>query len=1085
MADDQKRIFKQKKLNTRLLDAVYSKNLDKVKTHLANEAHPDTQCQVSLVSSTHLAAYQGSVSILEELLRKDVDLTKRDIKGMQPHHLAAFKKESLPCLKAILDKRNDLIDSPVQRGQIETTLRPDVSDSYGHNHYVLTNLIREEIKEGATALYIATKNELTEVIKELLERNAMVTEEILDLAKNKEDVSILNTAYKKHTKTGELQEAVLKGNVEVVNQCLQKMGNTQIDPKTLHLAVHNKLKNKFNKNDYNDILVILVETERISINHLDENNKTPLYLATEHKWIDDIDWLITKNADETIQCRNGETIFHVAARNGDRDILKYLLKVKPNSNALKQLDNEGYTPLHRAIKSGNVDCVQALLETTDDNDYKLTLKEKKLTILHAAIESNRNQSEILQKILEFLMKTSSPASISVLNQTNSEGLTAVDLAAKNGEAKCLDVLFKYDNINAIPANIDKKKHYDTLLHHAAKKGFYKTLGIILPRCEDLIDMLDSNCLTALIYAARGGHRMFVETLLRRGANVAIKDPFVNRTAIDIIMSNVPGALEIMEAVLDSFIIPIKNTQIVEDTTENNSNDNNDSTTNQEQIPLLNSITNNEHNKINAINSSVSQVAIDMIESDALTTEYNVQDNSVVLKNSHQQTKVTTDIFKKNDNQQKHKILNTKQIPLNTTQQESPLTKNNNYNENYKIPMINLDYKFLVAGSRELEVIEAVNKCAHDKLKERFFLHPIVKTFLIYKWKSIKNLHLILLCVYLIHTLSVTGLAICSTIWQNFIAYLICFTLILLTIVPIILVEIVTWVLDAKIYSHFETYIKWFSIFLTGLFSVMTIFSQIISLFHRSFIIPHLGSVMVLFCWMKLLLFFSMRCNGGFYIILFFKIASRIFQVLCLFFFLTIGFALSFFILFSGREPFPDPLSSFGAVMAMISEIKYDEAFEKETDLVLIILGHILFNMFYILVVMIMMNLIIGFSVNIVTEHEGKYKHFAMQSSFLSLVDKFCWDDETNKFIKWLREFLEKFNHLWTNKQTKKEKIKLLTIHPNQSSKDNIFGKEIIAEVMEKVMDKTKPSRLAHMTQKLSKVENKVDEVLDMVDNNRK
>lgn len=86
-------------------------------------------------------------------------------------------------------------------------------------------------------------------------------------------------------------------------------------------------------------------------------------------------------------------------------------------------------------------------------------------------------------------------------------------------------------------------------------------------------------------------------------------------------------------------------------------------------------------------------------------------------------------------------------------------------------------------------------------------------------------------------------------------------------------EIVTWVQDAKIYSHFETYIKWISITLTGVVSMMTLFPQIM------FLISYFASVAVLFSWIKLLLFFAMRCHGGFNIVLFFKIARRVFQVI--------------------------------------------------------------------------------------------------------------------------------------------------------------------------------------------------------------
>ncbi|XP_014285657.1 transient receptor potential cation channel subfamily A member 1 [Halyomorpha halys] len=1056
MADDQNRIYKLKRLNTRLLEAVYSKDLEKVKKLLASEAHPDTQCQVSLVSPVHIAAYHGSEGILKELLDKDVALTTRDIRGLQPHHLAVFKNEALPCLKIILDKQMDLIDSPVKLDQPKTTLRDELSDSYGHKHNDLTNLIREEIKEGVTALYIATKKGLTEVVEELLVRKATITEEILALSENQNAISIiLNTAYRKQSKMGELQMAVYKGDVKKVNQCLEKIGlvSNQPEPTLLHLAVQNQLKKESNKDNYNDILVKLVETMQININHLDKNSNTPLYLATEGKWIDDIDWLLKNGADENIKCQKGETVFHLAARNKDYNVLTYLLKAKPGSDALKLADDEGYTPLYRAIKSGCADCVQALLETACDDDYILTLQDREFTILHAAIESSRNPDVILQKILEFLLMKNSQDSISVLNTINSEGLTAVDLAAKKGEVKCLDVLLKCDKINVIPTNIDKKENNGTALHHAAKKGYYVCLEKLLDRYEGLIDILDRNHLTALIYAARGGHYKCVKLLLKRGANLAIKDSSVNQTAVDIIMSNVPRAVEMIDDVLDSFIVPSKNVQEVEATTEDSAENNENIPDQEVHEPLINNI-NDEDNK------SHDQVSIDMTNTDAPTTEENTKDNSVVPKKKDQRTKVSSIFFQKFKKKPKSK----KQV-----------TNLNTYsNEHYKINMVNLDYKCLVAGSRQLDVIEAVNECKYDKLKQTFFLHPLVKTFLIHKWKQINKIYLVLFFLYLIHSSSLTGFSLVTTVWQTFTGVSIikycCFILILLTIIPIILVEIVTWMLDAKIYSRSETYVKWTDISFTVLYCVITLFWQLN--YHN------LASVNVLFSWIKLLLFFAMRCNGGFYILLFFKIAKNVFQVLSVFFFLILGFSFAFFILFNGRKPFPDPFTAFGEVIAMISELNYDEAFENETDPFLITIGHVLFIVFYILVVMVMMNLIIGLSVNIVTEHEGKCKHLAMQGSFLSLVDKFCWKTDTNEFVNRLRDFFLTFN-----KQTKeKEKISSLNIFPNEPSKDNIFEKKLIFEVLERVNNKGKQFRPETMAQKMNKVGERVDEVLEIVHN---
>ncbi|KAK9055402.1 hypothetical protein SSX86_026485 [Deinandra increscens subsp. villosa] len=239
--------------------------------------------------------------------------------------------------------------------------------------------------------------------------------------------------------------------------------------------------------DINAIMDILGdcygEEELISLlskqNHAGE---PPLYVAAEYGYVDLVRLLIDQCdiATASIKANNGFDALHIAAKQGDLDVLKVLMEAHPELAMTVDVSNT--TALHTAAMQGNIDVMNYLLE----------------------IES------------------------SLASIARSNGKTALHSASRNGHLHAVKALL--EKAPGISARTDKKGQ--TALHMAAKGQNHEVVGELIRVDPSLINMVDAKGNTALHIAARKGRVQIVKMLIAHSETDTRVVNRSNETAFD-------------------------------------------------------------------------------------------------------------------------------------------------------------------------------------------------------------------------------------------------------------------------------------------------------------------------------------------------------------------------------------------------------------------------------------------------------------------------------------------------------------------------------------------------------------------------
>jgi ankyrin repeat protein len=239
------------------------------------------------------------------------------------------------------------------------------------------------------------------------------------------------------------------------------------------------------------------------VNRKDSDGWTPLHYAIAYNQKDIIELLVADGAEPSIQ---------EAAAIGDPARVKALLTA--NLDLINGQDADGCTALHYAIQYGHKNIVKLLLAANADvngrqgSDSTAWLGRQGASntpLLDAAWGDDEDIAELL------LAKNAE------VNGTDDDGLTALHVAALNGETDLMKLLLANNADVSARANDG-----ETPLHEASEGGYKHAVKLLLANRADVNARADDGT-TPLEDAAAGGHEDVVKLLLADGADTNAKD----------------------------------------------------------------------------------------------------------------------------------------------------------------------------------------------------------------------------------------------------------------------------------------------------------------------------------------------------------------------------------------------------------------------------------------------------------------------------------------------------------------------------------------------------------------------------------
>ncbi|MBV9576036.1 MAG: ankyrin repeat domain-containing protein, partial [Gammaproteobacteria bacterium] len=202
-----------------------------------------------------------------------------------------------------------------------------------------------------------------------------------------------------------LHQAVDFGHVMVVEKLLRFSFDTKLADQASLLALHLAAK-KGNL----AMVQALLDYDNQVINHQTNEGWTALAFAVDKGHLNVVDELLKQGANPYLFTQDGLLALHLAARNNELEVLKYLLDHEKNIN-LNYQKNDGWTLLHIAVSNGYFNMVEELLKRGADphllnadgnSPLMLSLQHEEIMPLFESYVSSSNEinKEINQRRLQ-------------------------------------------------------------------------------------------------------------------------------------------------------------------------------------------------------------------------------------------------------------------------------------------------------------------------------------------------------------------------------------------------------------------------------------------------------------------------------------------------------------------------------------------------------------------------------------------------------------------------------------------------------------------------------------------------------------
>ena len=396
-----------------------------------------------------------------------------------------------------------------------------------HGRVEITELL---LKHSPNTINIVNQSNETPLHLACLHHNPSLANAILD--KQPSDIDIPDTFG-----DTQLSNACRVGNFPLVKLLAEKGCNPfHVNENSMEMPVH--IACKINRLD------ILEELMKNCVKKIDTRNRfgeTPLCIAFNNLSLDIIHFMLQKQlCDVSLSLKvrdeslfkyvfgrpTGDNALHLACKMRDIKLVELLL----NHCSVDIKNNDGNTPFHIAAKNGSYSVMNCLISSGDYplDDYR---NNDGNSALHLACSGE--SLKVVQLLIDRCCVTSK----------NAVGNTPIHVACDNNSYQLVSCL-----LAKCSGNLDCHRNdtNDTFLHVAAKAGDLDTIEILLKYCSTTCQNLNGD--TPIHIACKANRQAIVECLLQGTESTY---PFVNKQGETYLHAacNVDAQLDVVETII--------------------------------------------------------------------------------------------------------------------------------------------------------------------------------------------------------------------------------------------------------------------------------------------------------------------------------------------------------------------------------------------------------------------------------------------------------------------------------------------------------------------------------------------------------
>ncbi|XP_067669900.1 ankyrin repeat domain-containing protein 50-like [Haliotis asinina] len=325
-----------------------------------------------------------------------------------------------------------------------------------------------------------------------------------------------------------VMKAAEKGHMDVLNLLISKGGDVTLtddnDNNILHVACIG---------GHVEMVELVISQGMVDINNLGQYGMTPAMMAAGCQYIEVLKFLVEKEADLSLTDNDSNNILHLACIGGHLEVVKFVLslnivdihtKGQHQQTPIRMVDIRKHRPVFDLLVSKGADLSQ--VDDKGENILHVACLEGHLDLVKDIVTNDRVD----------------------VNSRGRYGRTPVMKAAEKGHMDVLNLLISKGGDVTLTDEND-----NNILHVACIGGHVEMVKHIVAAKVADIDSRGQYGRTPVLMAAGAGHMVVVETLVRDGADMNLRDDDGNNI---LHVASYGGHLNIVKHVISLKIVDI-------------------------------------------------------------------------------------------------------------------------------------------------------------------------------------------------------------------------------------------------------------------------------------------------------------------------------------------------------------------------------------------------------------------------------------------------------------------------------------------------------------------------------------------------